>query len=79
LPVLCLDNDSAGEKATSEVGDFFLSQGFPTFRYVRPPKQYKDWNKMLIALGPRLVRAYVLTNTKTYDADTSLLKGVSDF
>jgi DNA primase len=71
-PVLCLDNDSAGKKAINEVGDYFLSQGFSTFSYVIPPPVFKDWNEMLIKVGPRLVRAYILTKKKEYGAFASL-------
>jgi DNA primase len=71
LPVLCLDNDKAGKYAIKEVGEYFLSQGFSNFSYVRPPEKYKDWNEMLVKLGPRLVKAYVLSNKKAYDDFTS--------
>jgi DNA primase len=74
LPCLCLDNDKAGKVALPQIGDYFLSQGFKAFSYVRPPKMYKDWNEMLQKAGPRLLRGYVLSNEKVYDDDTSLLR-----
>ena len=65
--VLCLDNDPAGKTALPVLGDFLLRQGFTDIGFIRPPKQYKDWNEMLQKTNPRMINLYITHNEKRYD------------
>jgi DNA primase len=71
IPVICVDNDKAGGNALPKIGDFLFAQGITRISYVRPPNGYKDWNDMLVKLGPNIVRAYVLSKEKMFDEWTS--------
>ena len=77
IPVLCFDTDTskkrdAGGVALLQIGDTLKTKGFNEVYFVRPPKQFKDWNKMLVELGPKMVSAYIKMHEKLYDTDTSL-------
>ena len=67
---LCLDNDEAGKTSLPIMGDKLKSWGFADVRYVRPPKQFKDWNKMLESTSPKLIMAYILRKEKYYTSWT---------
>ena len=66
-PTLCLDNDDAGRDALPKLGDFLKEKGFVDVRYIRPPRQYKDWNKMLENTSPKLIAAYIRRRERLYD------------
>lgn len=66
--VLCLDADDAGGKATSSIASELLSSGKNEVRYVRPSLEYKDWNGLLVAKGPKILAAYVRAQEKKYDS-----------
>jgi hypothetical protein len=69
IPVLCLDNDSAGRAALKKIADSLLSQGFSEVYYVRPPQGYKDWNQLwVVSKNPKVIRAYILSNIQIYNA-----------
>ena len=70
IPVLAFDADLAGLEATLKIGDELLSKGLPV-RYVRPPKVYKDWNKLLQVKGPKIVKEYIEKFERPYTQDTS--------
>ncbi len=77
IPVLCFDTDSnkkvdAGGKAMLDIGNELKAKGFEEVWYIRPPKQYKDWNKMLVDVGPKIVNAYIKQNQKKYTDMTGL-------
>lgn len=67
VPVLCVDNDKAGKRALMEIGNTLISKGVPTVKYIRPPDPFKDWNEMLMKVGPKVVRAYILRNINDFD------------
>ena len=78
LPVICVDNDKrsnsnrdAGGEALPVIGDFLRSQGIINISYVRPPNGYKDWNEMLVKLGPSILNGYVTSKEKIFDSWTS--------
>lgn len=58
-PVLAFDSDGAGREALVNIGTTLLEAGFPEVYYVRPPKVYKDWNKLLQKRNIYTLRAYV--------------------
>lgn len=66
IPVLCFDTDDkktdAGGNALVEVGEILKSKGFDTVYYVRPPKKYKDWNKMLVDTSGKIINYYIQKN-----------------
>jgi DNA primase len=67
LPVLSLDADSAGGEAMPRMASSLAKAGFEKIRYVRPSQEYKDWNGLMIARGPAVVRLYVETQEKDYE------------
>jgi hypothetical protein len=68
---LCLDNDEAGRTSLSVMGDKLKAWGFVDVRFVRPPKQFKDWNEMLGATTPKLIAGYIRLREKHYTVWTS--------
>ena len=66
-PVLCLDTDDAGSKATYSIASQLMARGILNVRYVRPSVQYKDWNALLVAKGPKILSAYVNSKEKEYN------------
>jgi hypothetical protein len=44
------------------VGEILKSKGFDTVYYVRPPKKYKDWNKMLVDTSEKIINYYIQKN-----------------
>lgn len=74
--VLCFDTDAkkkidAGGNAIITVAEKLLANGFERrVSFVRPPIQFKDWNEMLIALGNKIVKAYILSNEKIFTETT---------
>jgi len=79
LPVLCLDNDFAGEGAIRKIGDSFLKRGFPELNFVRPPNGFKDWNMMLEKVGPQVMKMYIEKNEKQYTSESSLFEWMRHF
>lgn len=67
VPVICLDGDASGKDALPAAGDALLSHGVREICYVRPPEGYKDWNDLHKAVGPKVVRHYVLKNERRCD------------
>jgi hypothetical protein len=73
--VLCFDTDlgkrvDAGGEALLKIGDALIEKG-RNVSYVRPPKQFKDWNKMLVSVGPKVMNAYMRREKRPFTADTS--------
>jgi DNA primase len=75
-PVLAFDADEgrfekdSGLQALINIGTTLLEKGFPKVGYVRPPKAYKDWNKLLVAKNPETVRAYAERFEKPFTPHT---------
>jgi len=67
IPVLCLDADEAGGKATMDIASFLMSNGVKGIKYVRPCVEYKDWNGLLVAKGPKILAAYIHSQEKEYN------------
>lgn len=58
-PVLAFDADDAGLEALVKTGQALLEKGFPKIQFVRPPKVYKDWNKLVVERNIQTLRAYI--------------------
>lgn len=63
---LAFDSDKWGGIAMNKVGGQLLEKGFADLRYVRPPINYKDWNKLLQERNSHVVRAYIQQFEKPY-------------
>ena len=75
IPVLAFDADSSGREAILNIGEKLLSMGFVDISYIRPPKAFKDWNKMMIDRNKHVVKAYIERFETRYTVDTlNLLK-----
>lgn len=62
-----VESASPGLQGMMEMGRKLLSVFVPT-TFVRPPKQFKDWNKMLVVLyNEEIVRAYINKCEKPFD------------
>ena len=75
IPVICLDSDKAGKFGMRRMADQLLAAGFPGFGFVRPPKQYKDWNALLQALGEKILLNYIKGNVKAYSGSHESVDG----
>lgn len=69
--VICLDRDKPGWQGSASMSDKLNSitvqmraQGMPGLSMTRPPEGFKDWNKMLVELGPNILREYVLQSAR---------------
>lgn len=74
-PVLCLDTDPGrdyGKEGLIKMGLDLRAKGLRP-RFVRPPKLYKDWNKMLVETSPGIVLHYLASYEKPLN-DTNLMK-----
>lgn len=75
-PVLCLDTDTgrvdSGGNALLKIGNALKAKGFNALSFVRPPIKFKDWNKMLSDVGPKILHAYIKQNEKPYTDETFL-------
>lgn len=65
--VLCLDGDKAGGEALPKMAKALSSKGFSTIFYVRPCKEYKDWNGLLIEKGEKILKHYILNQEKEFN------------
>jgi len=69
-PILAFDADEAGLEALINVGNGLLERGITDLMYVRPPKAYKDWNKLLKERNVQTVQAYVERFVKRFTSTT---------
>lgn len=67
LPVLCLDADDSGGEALPRIALKLKKSGFPSVRYVRPSKEHKDWNGLLVARGASVLAAYINSQEREYE------------
>jgi DNA primase len=67
VPVLCLDADEAGGKATTVIASSLMARGFKKIKYVRPCVEYKDWNGLYAARGAKTLAAYLNQQEKDYN------------
>jgi len=67
VPVLALDADDAGAEALPKIAKNLMSKGFGKIFYVRPCKEFKDWNGLLVAKGKKILRHYILSKEKEYN------------
>ena len=77
-PVLCLDTDPKrdyGKEGLIKMGLDLRTKGLKS-RFVRPPKAYKDWNKMLVETSPYILLHYLINNEKPLN-DANLMKLLS--
>lgn len=70
-PVLCLDADESGAEALTKMAGKLLSKGFNNVFYVRPCIEFKDWNGLLVAKGEKILKHYIRTQEKKYNAEIS--------
>lgn len=66
-PVLSLDADESGAQATPRLANMLLKAGFEKVKYVRPSREYKDWNGLLVARGAKVVAMYIRSQEKDYE------------
>lgn len=69
-PVLAFDADDSGMEALINIGRTLLEKGFERVWYVRPPKAYKDWNKLLVQKDAEIIKWYVNKYQKPFTPDT---------
>ncbi|MCH7605420.1 toprim domain-containing protein [Patescibacteria group bacterium] len=69
-PILVFDADEAGLEALVRAGDTLMERGFVGLSYVRPPKIYKDWNKLFVQRNAQTVKAYIDRFEKPFTAMT---------
>lgn len=67
LPVLSLDADDAGGQAMPRIACSLIKAGFEKVRYVRPSREHKDWNGLMVARGEAVLRRYVETQERDYE------------
>lgn len=72
-PVLAFDADDAGLEALLNIGTMLLERGFPKVNYVRPPKEFKDWNKLLVERNLPILKNYLQKFEKPFTKDTPAL------
>jgi hypothetical protein len=74
IPVLAFDTDKSGQdvgrQAMVSIGKKLLENGFPEVYYIRPPRQYKDWNKVHQERGLAVLHKYVEANQRRFGAWT---------
>jgi DNA primase len=66
VPVLSLDADDAGAEAMPRMASALMRAGFDRVRYVRPSKEYKDWNGLMSSRGEEVVRLYIQKQEREY-------------
>jgi hypothetical protein len=66
---LALDNDKAGKRALPVMAGKLTANGFPWPTWVRPPKDFKDWNKLLQVHNEKVLRGYVVKSERMYSED----------
>ncbi len=68
--VIATDNDEkkqdAGRIALLGIGENLLSKGINKVGYIRPPRGYKDWNKLMEKTNRDTVKQYILDHTKQF-------------
>lgn len=64
---IAFDADKSGAGALNKIGEMLEQEGIGGGQFVRPPALYKDWNEMLKADGPKMMRLYVQQNEKPID------------
>lgn len=69
IPVLCLDADDAGGDALIKIANKLLSKGINQIFYVRPCLEFKDWNGLLVEKGDKILKYYIKTQEKQYNAE----------
>lgn len=71
--VVCLDRDKPGWKGAATMSErinaFNTRFNGTKLKFVRPPVGYKDWNEMLVKLGPNVLWAYVNRSEKRLESD----------
>lgn len=78
-PVLAFDADDgnfkrdSGLQALINVGGQLLERGFSNIGFVRPPKAFKDWNKLLVMKSAIDLRKYVEYYEKPFKTTTPSL------
>jgi hypothetical protein len=72
--VLCLDNDKAGRAAVPKIYDSLISVGKVNTKvfFVFPPKQYKDWNELSQKIGSKVLKEYILSQTRKLTFEVAL-------
>jgi len=82
---ICFDLDKYGLEALNKVGAFMRAKQFVRgakndgLGYVRPAKGYKDWNDMLVKLGPNVVQLYVKGNERHLQWDDIMRLRLNSF
>jgi len=61
---LCLDRDKAGRAGSKNMSNLISSRSFSSLNCVVPPKEFNDWNELLVKYGKEVLRAYIQKNEK---------------
>ena len=61
---LCLDRDKAGRAGSKNMSNLINFWGVPSLNCVVPPKEFNDWNELLVKYGKEVLRAYIQKNEK---------------
>lgn len=64
--VIALDQDEAGKKALVTWYEQFRDNGINEFRYVAPPKGFKDWNQLYEKTDKAIIRAFINKHERTF-------------
>jgi DNA primase len=64
---LALDEDEAGFSGVIGMGKQLMEAQTPSISFVRPPKNLKDWNKMLVNFKPEIIKGWIERNETTFD------------
>lgn len=64
---IAFDTDKSGAEALNKISKTFEEGGITDTKFVRPPKQFKDWNEMLTKVGKKLINAYIKHNETPID------------
>lgn len=72
VPVLSFDSDDAGSDALVKIANFLLSKGITNIYYVRPCKEFKDWNGMLVNKCENVIKNYIKLQEKKYNSNPAI-------
>ena len=71
--VLALDTDEAGKEALPKMLNKLKIYNGNEVLFIRPAEGYKDWNKMLEVLGPKIVRGYIEAQQKIINPEDLII------
>lgn len=72
---LAFDTDPSGKEAFRKLGWTLYENGIKKVSFVRPPKPFKDWNEMFVAIkgDEKILKAYITKHEKPFNEFTSAM------